>query len=62
VQEGDAITIDAGRRELHIGVAERDLAARRSRWKEPAPRYTSGVLAKYARLVSSSSQGAVTDA
>ena len=62
VQEGDAITIDAGRRELHIGVAERDLAARRAQWNEPAPRYTSGVLAKYARLVSSSSQGAVTDA
>jgi len=62
VQEGDLITIDAGSGELHIGVAERDLAARRARWQAPAPRYTSGVLAKYAKLVSSSSQGAVTDA
>ena len=56
-----AITIDARRRELTIDVPEQELAARRSRWKAPAPRYTAGVLAKYARLVSSSSIGAVTD-
>jgi dihydroxy-acid dehydratase len=61
VREGDSITIDAARRELRINVAERELAQRRAAWKAPAPRYTSGVLAKYARLVSSSSQGAVTD-
>src|SRR5216110_2968308 len=61
VREGDAITIDAAHRELRITVAERELAARRTAWQAPAPRYTSGVLAKYARLVSSSSQGAVTD-
>jgi len=61
VREGDAITIDAAHRELRINVAERELAARRAAWQAPAPRYTSGVLAKYARLVSSSSQGAVTD-
>ena len=61
VREGDAITIDAAHRELRITVAERELAARRAAWQAPAPRYTSGVLAKYARLVSSSSQGAVTD-
>ena len=63
VQEGDSITIDAApsRRELRLNVAERELAARASRWRAPAPRYTSGVLAKYARLVSSSSTGAVTD-
>jgi dihydroxy-acid dehydratase len=61
VREGDSITIDAARRELRINVSERELAQRRAAWKAPAPRYTSGVLAKYARLVSSSSQGAVTD-
>jgi len=62
VQERDAITIDAGARALRIDVLDSELAARRARWKAPAPRYTSGVLAKYAKLVSSSSQGAVTDA
>jgi dihydroxy-acid dehydratase len=62
VQEGDPITIDADRRELCIEVPTRELEQRRARWTLPAPRYTSGVLAKYARLVSSSSLGAVTDA
>jgi len=62
VQENDSITIDAGRRELKINIADRELAQRRAAWTAPAPRYTSGVLAKYAKLVSSSSQGAVTDA
>jgi dihydroxy-acid dehydratase len=63
VREGDSITIDAAppRRELRINVPEKELAARRAAWKAPSPRYTTGVLAKYARLVSSSSQGAVTD-
>jgi dihydroxy-acid dehydratase len=61
VQEGDRVTIDAGRRELRIDLSDRELAARKARWQAPAPRYTAGVLAKYARLVSSSSQGAVTD-
>ena len=62
VQEGDSITIDAGRGDLRINVGDRILATRRAKWHAPAPRYTSGVLAKYARLVSSSSHGAVTDA
>jgi dihydroxy-acid dehydratase len=62
VQEGDPITIDADRRALRLDVAAGVLAQRRARWVPPAPRYTSGVLAKYARLVSSSSLGAVTDA
>ena len=61
IREGDSITIDAGKRELRINVADRELAARKTQWQAPAPRYTTGVLAKYARLVSSSSQGAVTD-
>jgi len=62
VEEGDAITIDADRRELSVDVSQRDLERRRTRWTPPAPRYKSGVLAKYTRLVSSSSLGAVTDA
>ena len=61
VREGDSISIDARHGELRLNVPESELAARRSAWKAPAPRYTSGVLAKYARLVSSSSLGAVTD-
>ncbi|HUC41772.1 MAG TPA: dihydroxy-acid dehydratase [Gemmatimonadales bacterium] len=61
IHEGDSITIDAAKRELRINVADRELAARKQQWQAPAPRYTRGVLAKYARLVSSSSEGAVTD-
>jgi dihydroxy-acid dehydratase len=61
IEEGDSITIDAGRRLLQLDVAEAELARRRAEWKAPAPRYTSGVLHKYARLVSSASLGAVTD-
>jgi dihydroxy-acid dehydratase len=61
VQEGDAITIDAPARTLQLNVADDELARRRAAWQPPAPRYTRGVLAKYAKLVSSSSLGAVTD-
>ena len=61
VKEGDSITIDAERRLLQIDVGNDEISRRRSRWKPPTPHYTSGVLAKYARLVSSSSLGAVTD-
>jgi dihydroxy-acid dehydratase len=62
VHEGDRITIDAERRRLDVDVPEAELAGRRASWKPHAPAYTSGVLAKYAKLVSSSSLGAVTDA
>ena len=62
VADGDPITIDAERRVLQLDVSDGELAKRRARWQPPAPRYTSGVLAKYARLVSSASMGAVTDA
>ncbi|WP_448573627.1 dihydroxy-acid dehydratase [Trichothermofontia sp.] len=62
VQEGDSITIDANARLLQINLSEAELAQRRANWQAPPPRYTRGVLAKYAKLVSSSSQGAVTDA
>ncbi|NJK38074.1 MAG: dihydroxy-acid dehydratase [Oscillatoriales cyanobacterium SM2_3_0] len=61
VQEGDSITIDAHQRLLQLNIPEIDLEQRRQHWKIPIPRYTRGVLAKYARLVSSSSVGAVTD-
>ncbi|MBE9034340.1 dihydroxy-acid dehydratase [aff. Roholtiella sp. LEGE 12411] len=61
VQEGDSITIDAPARLLQLNISESELARRRANWQPPAPRYTKGVLAKYAKLVSSSSLGAVTD-
>jgi dihydroxy-acid dehydratase len=61
VREGDSITIDAHTRKLELHVSPEELARRRSVWKAPEPRYTSGVLAKYRHLVSSSSLGAVTD-
>ena len=61
VQDGDRVTIDAERRVLELHVEESELARRRQVWKPPASRYTTGVLAKYAKLVSSASLGAVTD-
>jgi dihydroxy-acid dehydratase len=61
VEEGDRITIDAGRRLLQLEVPEEELGRRRAQWSPPQPRYTTGVLHKYARLVSSASVGAVTD-
>jgi dihydroxy-acid dehydratase len=61
VEEGDSITIDAPARLLRLDVPEEELARRRAAWKPRAPRYTRGVLAKYAAQVSSASLGAVTD-
>lgn len=61
VEEGDSITIDAHRRLLQLNIDESELARRRAAWQPPAPRYTRGVLAKYAKLVSTASRGAVTD-
>jgi dihydroxy-acid dehydratase len=61
VKNGDAITIDAEKRELTLEVTGKELNARRKSWKKPAPRYTRGVLAKYAAHVTSASEGAVTD-
>lgn len=61
VQEGDRITIDAARRLLQLEVPEAEIARRRAAWRPPAARYTRGVLAKYARQVSSACFGAVTD-
>ena len=61
VQEGDSVTIDAESRILQLNVSAEELAQRREQWRAPAPRYKTGVLAKYAALVSSASIGAVTD-
>ena len=61
VQEGDPVTIDADLNLLQLNVPEAELAQRRAAWVAPPPRYRRGVLGKYARLVSSSSLGAVTD-
>ncbi len=61
VLEGDSITIDAHQHLLQLNVGEAELVQRRARWQAPKPRYTTGVLAKYAKLVSSASIGAVTD-
>ena len=61
VKEGDSITIDAKEKLLQVNVSEEELAQRRANWKAPEPRYKRGVLAKYAKLVSSSSLGGVTD-
>lgn len=61
VHEGDSITIDAEQRLLQLNVSGEELSRRRAEWKPPHPRYTRGVLAKYAKLVSSASRGAITD-
>jgi dihydroxy-acid dehydratase len=61
VKEGDSITIDAHRRLVELNVPEAEIAKRRAAWKQPAPRYTTGVLGKYAKLVGTASLGAVTD-
>ena len=61
VRNGDKITIDAKNRIITLHVSETEIKARLKKWKAPRPRYTQGVLAKYAKLVSSASEGAVTD-
>jgi len=61
VNEGDSVTIDADQRLLQLNVNDEELARRRAAWQPPAPRYARGVLAKYAKLVSTASKGAVTD-
>ncbi len=61
IEEGDAITIDAHQLLLQLNVDEATLAKRRAAWKQPQPRYTKGVLAKFARLASTASKGAITD-
>ena len=61
VRDGDRITVDASRCEIKMEVSDQEVASRRSAWKTPAPKATSGVLGKYVRLVRSASEGCVTD-
>jgi dihydroxy-acid dehydratase len=61
IKNGDSITIDAEKRELTLNISTKEMAVRRKAWKAPRPRYTRGVLAKYAAHVTSASEGAVTD-
>ncbi|HEV8259316.1 MAG TPA: dihydroxy-acid dehydratase [Burkholderiales bacterium] len=61
IEEGDSITIDSDRRLIQLNVPDDVLAKRRQKWKQPAPRYTRGVMAKYIKLVSTASKGAITD-
>ncbi len=62
VREGDSVTVDAEARLLSLNLPEAEILKRRAAWTAPPPRFTRGVLAKYARVVSSASRGAVTDA
>jgi dihydroxy-acid dehydratase len=60
VHEGDIITLDVPTRRIEVDLTEQELQARRQQWQSPTPRYTTGVMAKYARLVTSASEGACT--
>lgn len=60
IEEGDIIDIDVDKREINILVDAKEMQKRKKKWKKPAPRYRRGILAKYAKLVSSASKGAVT--
>jgi dihydroxy-acid dehydratase len=61
IEEGDSVTIDAHRLLIQLNVADDEIARRRAAWRPPPPRYTRGLLAKYRRLVSTASIGAITD-
>jgi len=62
IREGDSVTIDAHQLLLQLNISDEELAARRKAWVQPKPRYTRGVLAKFGKLASTASRGAVTDA
>jgi dihydroxy-acid dehydratase len=61
LKDGDEITIDAVSNRIDVNLTEAEIASRKANWSQPSPRYTRGVLAKYAKLVSTASEGAVTD-
>ena len=60
VRDGDAIVFDVEARRLDVEISESEMSSRLRQWSPPAPRYTTGVMAKYAKLVSSAAEGAVT--
>jgi dihydroxy-acid dehydratase len=60
IREGDRITIDTKTRKLELGISDAEISRRLAEWKAPAPRYKTGVFAKYAALVSSAAEGAIT--
>ncbi|WP_286900399.1 MULTISPECIES: dihydroxy-acid dehydratase [Achromobacter] len=62
IQEGDSVTIDAHKLLLQLNISDEEMAARRQAWVQPKPRYSRGVLAKFGKLASTASRGAVTDA
>jgi dihydroxy-acid dehydratase len=61
IHEGDSVTIDAHKLLIQLNVSDEEIAKRRAVWRQPKPRYTRGLLAKYASTASSASKGAVTD-
>jgi dihydroxy-acid dehydratase len=61
IQEGDSVTIDAHKLLIQLNISDEELARRKAAWQPPKPKYTRGVLAKFAALTSSASKGAVTD-
>ena len=61
VKNGDPITIDSIKHRITLDIPTAEIKTRLAKWKQPKPRYTRGVLAKYAKLVTSASEGAVTD-
>ena len=61
VKEGDSVTIDAHKKLIQLNVDDAEIAKRRAAWKQPVPKYKTGVLGKYAKLVGTASLGAVTD-
>jgi dihydroxy-acid dehydratase len=61
LEEGDQITIDAVNNRIDVNISDAEISKRKAAWVQPAPRYTQGVLAKYAKLVATASEGAVTD-
>jgi len=60
LRDGDTVAIDVGKRQLNVELSDAEIKGRLKSWRAPAPRYASGVFAKYAALVSSASEGAVT--
>jgi dihydroxy-acid dehydratase len=60
LREGDTIVLDVDARELRVDLPDEEIASRLAEWRPPPPRYSRGVLAKYASLVSSASEGAIT--